>query len=232
MRVTRNYMNSLLGAKSTNGMSSLLQRALSRSSKGRRTNRNMLLTKSANNTRSPFGSMVKTTGNTQKAYYNMKYHASQVSDYAQKLTSKEDSSIFARAEENKSTSEVVANIKGFIGQYNGMIQNLKDSGNKSYSNYVTQLNTIAGANSKELASCGITRKSDGTLAVDEKKLAATDLDTLKKVWNGNGFVGRAAIWADAIETSAKNSMEAESKTAYSDLINNYGSKGSYFNFLR
>lgn len=232
MRVTRNYMNSLLGANnSLNGTSSLLQRALSRSSKGRNINRSARLKNSKVNRNVLLGSMVQNTGNTQKLYYNMKYHAGQVSDYAKKLTEKGDSSLFAKAKESGSTAEVVANIKGFVGQYNGMLQNLKDSGSMAYNNYAAQLNSISGLNSSELASCGITRKSDGSLLVDDKKLGSVDVETLEKVWNESGFVSRTAVWADAVESAAERSMEAKASSSYSNLFNNYGSKGNYFNFF-
>lgn len=232
MRVTRNYMNSLLGANnSLNGTSSLLQRALSRSSKGRNINRSARLKNSKGNRNALLGSMVQNTGNTQKLYYNMKYHAGQVSDYAKKLTEKGDSSLFAKAKESGSTAEVVANIKGFVGQYNSMLQNLKDSGSMAYNNYAAQLNSISGLNSSELASCGITRKSDGSLLVDDKKLGSVDVETLEKVWNESGFVSRTAVWADAVESAAERSMEAKASSSYSNLFNNYGSKGNYFNFF-
>ncbi len=232
MRVTRNYMNSLLGANnSLNGTSSLLQRALSRSSKGRNINRSARLKNSKVNRNVLLGSMVQNTGNTQKLYYNMKYHAGQVSDYAKKLTEKGDSSLFAKAKESGSTAEVVANIKGFVGQYNSMLQNLKDSGSMAYNNYAAQLNSISGLNSSELASCGITRKSDGSLLVDDKKLGSVDVETLEKVWNESGFVSRTAVWADAVESAAERSMEAKASSSYSNLFNNYGSKGNYFNFF-
>ena len=232
MRVTRNYMNSLLGVNnSLNGTSSLLQRALSRSSKGRNINRSARLKNSKGNRNALLGSMVQNTGNTQKLYYNMKYHAGQVSDYAKKLTEKGDSSLFVKAKESGSTAEVVANIQGFVGQYNSMLQNLKDSGSMAYNNYAAQLNSISGMNSSELASCGITRKSDGSLLVDDKKLGSVDVETLEKVWNESGFVSRTAVWADAVESAAERSMEAKASSSYSNLFNNYGSKGNYFNFF-
>ena len=100
-------------------------------------------------------------------------------------------------------------------------------------------------NSSELDSCGVTRNTDGTLTVDDTKLAATDLATLEKVWNGNSsFAGRAALWADSVESHAERNMKAEASSSYSNpfntygsnnysnLFNNYGNKGNYFNYFR
>ncbi|MCM1121268.1 MAG: hypothetical protein NC416_01655 [Eubacterium sp.] len=235
MRVTRNYMSGLLnGNNSVYGNNSLLQRALSRSSKSRKSSRSALIS-NTNNSRSSIlaANAVKSTAGTQKLYYNMKYHAGQVIDYADKLTSKDNTSLFAKAKENGDTSEIVSNIKGFVSQYNSMMQNLQDSGNRSDNTYITQLNSISRLNSSELASCGVSRNSDGTLAVDDQKLAATDISTLEKVWNGSSsFPARAALWADSVEASAERNMNAQASSSYSNLFSNYGNSGNYFNFFR
>lgn len=235
MRVTRNYMSGLLGRNnSLSGSNSLLQSALSRSSRSKRVSRNALLTKANNSRGSILGNnAVKSTANTQKLYYNMKYHAGQVAEYADKLTNKDKTSLFAKAKESGDTSEIVSNIKGFVSQYNSMMQNLQESGSRTDNTYMTQLNSIARMNSSELASCGVSRNSDGTLSVDDKKLAAADIDTLQKVWNGNSsFPARAALWADFVESSAERNMSAQASNTYSNLFNNYGSSGNYFNFFR
>lgn len=245
MRVTRNYMSGLLnGNSSMSGTSSLLQRALSRSSKSKRVSRNALLTNSGKNNNF-YANAVKNTATTQKLYYNMKYHAGQVIDYADKLTDRSDTSLFAKAKESGDNAEIVSTIKGFVGQYNSMLQKMKDSGGRADDSYVTQFNAISRMNSSELASCGVTRNYDGTLAIDDTKLAATDLATLEKVWNGNSsFAGRAALWADSVESYAERNMTAQTSSNYSNpfssygsnnysnLFSNYGNSGNYFNYFR
>ena len=235
MRVTRNYMSALLsGNNSVNGSNSLLQRALSRSSKSRRSSRSSLLNQVNSSGNNVFGTgTIKNTANTQKLYYNMKYHAGQVADYADKLTSNDKNSLFAKAKESGDTSEIVSTIKGFVSQYNSMMQNLQESGGRADNSYITQLNSASGMKSSELASCGVRRNYDGTLTIDEKKLAAADIDTLEKVWgDSTGFPARAATWADAVESSAERNMKAQVSNTYSNLFNNYGSSGNYFNYFR
>ena len=230
MRVTRNYMNALTGAG--NNSTSLLQRALSRSSKSKKTSRSTLLN-STNNRNALLTQNMANTVQMQKLYYNMKYHAGQVMEYADKLADKGEKSLFAKAKESGDTSEIVSSIKGFVGHYNDMLQNLKDSGTTRDNSSLTQLNSIARLNSAALASCGVTRKTDGTLVVDEEKLKATDFDTLEKVWNSNSsFAGRTAMWADSIESSAERNMAAKASSSYSRLFDNYGNSGNYFNFFR
>lgn len=233
MRVPRNFMNGMTGGSSINGMNSLLQRALSRSSKGRKTSRSAALLNSVNNKNNIFGQNTATAAQSQKLYYNMKYHAEQVADYADKLTDKGDKSLFAKAKESGDTSEIVSNIQGFVKQYNAMLKNLRESATRTDTNYLVQLNSISGMNSVDLASCGVTRNSDGTLTVDGEKLSATGLDTLEKVWNGkSSFAGRAGLWADSVESSAERSMQAQASNSYSNLFKNYGSSGNYFNYFR
>ena len=231
MRVARNYMSALLnGNSSMSGTSSLLQRALSRSSKSKRASRSALLTDSSTKNNNIYANALKSTANTQKLYYNMKYHAGQVIDYADKLTDKSDTSLFAKAKESGDSAEIVSTIKGLVGQYNSMLQNLKDSGSRADDSYVTQLNNVSRMSSSDLASCGVTRNYDGTLVIDEKKLAGTDIETLEKVWNGSSsFAGRAALWADSVESSAERNMKAQASSSYSNPFSNYGSQSNYFN---
>lgn len=231
MRIPRNYSSALLNNRTGNSYS-LLQSALSRTSRGKRLSQSAKLLSGLTSTNNVYANLTKGTADTQKLYYNMKYHAGQVCEYGDKLVDQGKSSLFAKAKESGSNAEVTANIKGFVSQYNSMLENLKESGTRTDNNYLYQLNSISGMKSSELAACGVTRRSDGTLAVDDKKLAATDLETLEKVWGGkSGFAGRASLWADSVETTAERSMEAKASTSYSNLFSNYGNSGNYFNLF-
>ena len=231
MRVPRNYMNGLLGANGNN-TTSLLQRALSRSTKNKKTSRSALLS-SVNNRNNLLTQNVKTAAQTQKLYYNMKYHAGQVKNYADKLTDKSDNSLFAKAKESGDTSEIVSNIKSFVAQYNSMLADLKESGTRTDSTYLIQLNSITSLNRADLASCGVSRNADGTLTVDDDKLANADIETLEKVWNGkSGVAARASMWADSVESGAERNMTAQASNSYSNLFKNYGNSGNYFNYFR
>lgn len=233
MRIPRNYSSALLsGRNRTGGSYSLLKSALSRSSNGKRLNRSAQLLSGLQRKNSAYSNLVQSTGDTQKLYYNMKYHAGQVCEYGNRLADQGKTSLFAKAKESGSNAEIAASIKGFVSQYNSMLGNLRESGNRTDNNYLAQLNSISSINSSELASCGVTRKADGTLIVDEKKLAAADVETLEKVWGGkSGFAGRVSLWADSVESTAERSMEAKASSSYSNLFNNYGNSGNYFNFF-
>lgn len=230
MRVPRNYMNSHMASNST--ANSLLQRALSRSGKNKRTHRSDLLNSVSNRT-DLLTSNTATAAQSQKLYYNMKYHAEQMMEYADKLTDTGDKSLFAKARESGDTAEVVAAVKGFVSQYNSMLENLKESGTRTDILYRTQLNSYSSMSASEMAKCGVRRNTDGTLTIDGKALAEADVDTLEQVWGGEkGFVSHAASWADSVAAGAERSMEAQASNAYSSLFDNYGSSGNYFNLFR
>lgn len=234
MRIPRNYCSALLSGRNQTGNSySLLQSALSRSSRGKRLSRSAQLLSGLKRTNTAlYPSAIRGTVDTQKLYYNMKYHAGQVCGYGDKLSDEGGASLFAKAKETGNNAEIVANIKGFVSQYNSMLENLRDSGTRSDNTYLTQLNSISGSKSSELASCGVSRRSDGTLVVDDKKLEAADLGSLEKIWGGrSGFASRAALWADSVEDAAERNMEAKASSNYSNLFNNYRSSGNYFNFF-
>lgn len=235
MRIPRNYTSTLLNARNrTSGGYSLLQSALSRSSRGKRLSRNSSaqLLSSLTQKNNTYSNTIRGTAETQKLYYNMKYHAGQVGEYGNKLADQSNTSLFAKAKESGSTAEITASIKGFVSQYNSMLVNLKDSGTRTDNNCLAQLNNITSLNRSELAACGVTRNTDGTLTVDDKKLEETNLATLEKVWGGRSGLGsRVSLWADSVESSAERNMEAQTSTSYSNLFNSYGSRGNYFNFF-
>ena len=188
MRIPRNYSSALLSGRSrTGGNYSLLQSALSKTGRGKRLSRSAQLLSGLQRKNNIFANGTQTSAGAQKLYYNMKYHAGQVCDYGNKLADQGKDSLFAKAKESGSNAEIVANIKGFVGQYNSMLENLRESGTRTDTNYLNQLNSISGLNSSELSACGVTRKSDGTLVVDEKKLEAADLETLENLFAQIGF---------------------------------------------
>lgn len=231
MRIPRNYSSALLSNRTGKGYS-LLQSALSRTSKGKRLSQSTKLMSRLSSANNVYANLMKGTADTQKLYYNMKYHAGQVCEYGDKLAGQGEKSLYAKAKESGSNAEITANIKGFVSQYNSMLGNLRESGTRTDNNYLLQLNSISSAKSSELAACGVTRNSDGTLAVDDQKLAAADVETLEKVWGGkSGFASRASLWADSVESSAERSMEAKASTSYSNLFSNYGNSGNYFNLF-
>lgn len=244
MRVTRNYRSGMVNPRksSKNEQASLLQSALNRSSKNSRASRlaSLLGNKNTSKTGALSGrDFINSTSKSQKFYYDMQYHANQVGEYADALKSSNKNSVYDKSRESGSTEQIVSDIKGFVAQYNNMLNDLKESGTRADSSILTQINSMARLAEKDLATTGISRNSDGTLVIDEKKLAAADVDTLEKVWGGSGFVSKASAKAGTVAATAEKNIEAEKSSIYSpfDRANLYRSSGSnsvgnYFNYRR
>ncbi len=162
------------------------------------------------------------------------------------MKANENTSLFRKAlSRNRNSSRTAAilngmnKIKSFVNQYNKMLNDLEESGTRADDSLLIQINSLSRSNSQELASTGVTRRSDGTLMIDEKKLAEADVDTLKKVWGSkNSFADRAGQRAGSVEAVAQQNMKALASSNYSNpfsrsnLYANYGTKGNYFNFFR
>lgn len=243
MRVTRNYRNSLVNPRKKDSKSSQIQTALNRSSLNSRATRlqnilgNKKTSKGSDLFNRDFITSSQTAQKSQKFYYDMKYHAGQVGEYGQTLKKAEKDSVYDKARESGSTEQIVSDIKGFVTQYNHMLDDLKESGSKADESILYQLNSMSRTSERELAETGVTRLADGTLAIDEKKLLAADVDTLEKVWGGNGFPSKAAARAGTVEATAERNIEAEKSTTYNPFAQsnlfNYGSNvGSRFNSRR
>lgn len=243
MRVTRNYRDGMVNFRNSNKNSktSLLQSVLSRNSSSSRAGRLAnLLAKDGSTSTSRVGNrnFVTSSQKSQKFYYDMQYHAKQVGEYADALKTTKKDSIYEKARESGNTDQIVSDIKSFVNQYNNMLEDLEESGTRSDKIILTQLSSMSRSAEQDLALTGVTRKPDGTLVVDEKKLEAADVDTLEKVWGGNGFSAQAAAKAGSVEATAGQNIEAEKSSIYSpfDRANLYSSgsrnSGSYFNYRR
>lgn len=239
MRVTRNYRDGMINFRknNSNSRSTLLQSVLSRNSSSR------LAGILGNNKNTGTGSvgnrnLITSSQKSQKFYYDMKYHAKQVGEYADALKTTKKDSVYDKARESGKTDQIVSDIKSFVNQYNNMLEDLEESGTKSDKSFLLQLNSMSREAERDLAMTGVIRKADGTLVVDEKKLEAADVDTLEKVWGGNGFSSKAAARAGSVEATAERNIEAEKSSIYSpfDRANLYSSggrnSGSYFNYRR
>ena len=242
MRITRNYRNSMVNPRknSKSDQASLIKSALNRSSANSRATRlaSLLGNKNTSQTSALTArDFVTSTAKSQKFYYDMQYHANQVEEYADALKSSNKDSVYDKARESGSTEQIVSDIKGFVAQYNNMLSDLKESGTRADTSILTQINSMARLAEKDLAATGISRKSDGTLEIDEKKLAAADVDTLEKVWGGSGFVSKASAKAGTVAATAEKNIEAEKSSVYSpfdraNLYSSSSSAGKYFNYRR
>ncbi|MCM1264156.1 MAG: hypothetical protein NC313_15705 [Butyrivibrio sp.] len=216
MRVTRNYMSALMNANKNTSS----RRRMSASSSKKSAGRYM-----ANTTG------VRKSDSTMSVYQNMKNNAGEVQSAASKLTNAGDNSIFAKAKESGDTSEITKQVKEFVSSYNSMVQNLKNGTSRVDTSYLNQLNSYASMHRNALQATGVTKRSDGTLTVDDKVLNNASLEQLEQTWgSGSGFTTKAGTTAAYIQSSAVSSMNSLVNNSYSSLLRNFGSSGSFFNF--
>lgn len=243
MRVTRNYRSNLMNTRKKENAGTKLYTALKRNSLKKRSSRldnlfgGRTTSKADGIYNREFITSPQTTQKSQKFYYDMKYHAGQVEAYGQSLKKTEEDSVYDKARESGSTEDIVNKIKDFVTQYNHMLEDLEESGAKTDASFLNQLSSLSRTSARELSQTGVIRQADGTLAIDEKKLLATDVDTLEKVWGGDGFSAKAAVKAGSIGAAAEKNIEAEKSTTYNPFaksnLYNYGSNvGSRFNSRR
>lgn len=203
-----------------NKTASSRRRALSRSSKNN-ASRYLTNTSTANKTNS-----------TMAVYQNMKNNAGEVQYAASKLTNAGDNSLFAKAKESGDTTEVTKQVKEFVNQYNNMVRNLKNGNSRVDSSYLNQLNSYATMNRNALQATGVTKQSDGTLSVDDKTLQGASLEQLQKAWgSSSSFAAKAGTTAAYVQSSAVSSLNSLMNNSYSNLLRNFGTSGSFFNFF-
>lgn len=243
MRVTRNYRSNLMNTRKKENAGTKLYTALKRNSLKNRSSRleNILggrtTSKASDIYNREFITSPQETQKSQKFYTDMKYHAGQVEAYGEALKKTEKDSVYDKARESGSTEKIVDDIKGFVAQYNRMLEDLEESGTRTDTSFLSQLNSMSRIGERELSKTGVTRQANGKLVIDEKKLLAADVDTLEKVWGGNGFSTKAAARAGSVKASAEKNIEAEKSTTYNPFaqsnLYNYGSNvGSRFNSRR
>lgn len=219
MRISRNYMNALMNANKT------------RSSRRRMQNRSSKYNAGSYLTNMSSSGRTNKANSTMNIYQNMKNNAGEVQYAASKLMNSGDNSVFAKAKESGDTTEVTKEIKEFIGKYNDMVRSLRNSNSRVDNSYLNQLNSYSMMNRNTLQATGVTRQSDGTLTVDDKALNAADLEQLQKAWGGSSsFAAKAGTTAAYVQSSAVSSLNSLVNNSYSNLLKNFGSSGSFFNF--
>lgn len=217
MRVTRNFMSAMLGIGNKN-VSSKSNRMMDRFNKTG-TNR-FLSTQAANKTNS-----------TQSNYQNMKNNAGELQSIASKLTDSGENSLFAKAEESGDKTLVTKQVKEFVDKYNGMVRNLRTSGERVDNSYLNQLSSYTMMYRSALQATGVTANKDGTLSVNDKTLSGAGMEQLKKAWGTEtSFAARTSSAAANVQQNAVNGLNNLIGNAYSNLLRGYGSKGNYFNF--
>ncbi len=118
---------------------------------------------------------------------------------------------------------VYAMVEKFASYYNTLATDMDTLGGTVEKTYGARLEALGTTKKDTLAQIGITIDDKGKLTVDEEKLKAADLDTIKSVFTTDGSYG----------ASSKNILSEEAEILTQALkikatqTNNYSSSGSY-----
>ena len=137
------------------------------------------------------------------------------------LDTKEEESLFT--EEKK--EQAVKEIKGFVEDYNRMVERLQRVGTTVSSLYLKQLQGHVADNKDLLRELGITQNTTGTLKINEDKLKEADPEKLKKLFGTDGGFGdKISSWAEKIQANAEANLAGYygNENLYGNNYNRYG----------
>lgn len=166
-------------------------------------------------------------------YYKKTLEASECSGSLLRQLNDAKKSVFVKAgqaqdetEKEAYQSQAAGSIADLLSSYNTMITNLLEAGGKTNKNFLRDLNELMRKNESALDELGISRREDGTLALNAEKLAATDLETMERVFGAESeFAGDLLEQIDTI--TDKTATTVGTLQIYSTAYSNSGSYSQY-----
>lgn len=135
------------------------------------------------------------------------------------ITTKDENGVEKTAK-GYDTDAIYKAVSAFVDDYNSVLGAAAKSKNSSVVSTASNMVQQTVANEKLLSKIGITIGEDNKLSVDEKKLKAADMTTVKSMMNGNGsFAYGVQTKASFISIYAKNDQNKASGV--------YGSSATY-----
>lgn len=126
------------------------------------------------------------------------------------------------AKVDSGSENVVSEAVSMVEKFNETLRNLKNSSGVLNQFYHQSMKDIAETNKNELAEIGITVSSDGSLALNKEKLAASDGEKIGRLLGSRGdFAQRAGI----VASRAADNAGVNAESAFSQ----YNAKGSIAN---
>ena len=135
------------------------------------------------------------------------------------ITTKDENGV-EKTTKGYDTDAIYKAVSAFADDYNSVLSAAAKSKNSSVVSTASNMVQQTVANEKMLSRIGITIGEDNKLSVDEKKLKAADMTTVKSMMNGNGsFAYGVQTKASFISMYAKNDQNKASGV--------YGSSATY-----
>lgn len=116
-------------------------------------------------------------------------------------------------------SAIADAVKGFVKDYNAVLDSASESDNSSVLRNTLQMTNMTKVNSNMLSAVGIEVGIDNKLTVDEDKLKAADVNSVKSLFSGSGS------YASSVGTKASNIMTAINYE--NNKLSNYTANGTY-----
>lgn len=122
--------------------------------------------------------------------------------------------------EDTDRKKMISYIKDFVENYNDMYDALGELGGSVNQAFQKQLTSQYTSEEKALDNIGITKKKDGTLSIDTKKLEAAGIGDLKKIFSAeDSYASKVSDQCKSIEESADATIRVLNKM--------YGSTQNY-----
>lgn len=124
--------------------------------------------------------------------------ASALADSSDKLMERETDSLFKEKEmtvtgadgkeqtvEGYDTEAIYSAVNDFVTKYNSFLKSMNNSDSEKIEGEVDGITNLVSGYSDSLKEVGITVKDDNTLSVDADTFKKSDMDQVKKLFNGN-----------------------------------------------
>lgn len=127
---------------------------------------------------------------------------------------------------------IVKAINDFASSYNSVLDSASKQNDLSVLKTTAYMTGITKSNKVALGKMGITVGADNKLTVDESKLRAADISSLKSYFTGSSsFAGRIQGKAFDISKSAMNAVNSLKTYNKGGIINKSGDLGNWFDMV-
>ncbi len=171
----------------------------------------------------------KTLANIEKAAEGMKESADELlaigndSVFRKVNVTTKDEQGFSNTTKEYDVDKIYKSVSAFVEDYNSLLDVAGDSNTQSVLNKTLSLVNMTEANEALLDKVGITIGEDNTLSIDEKAFKASDMTTVKSLFNGSAsYAYRVSAQASLIDYSAsRESSKANTYTVGGTYSNAY-----------
>lgn len=124
------------------------------------------------------------------------------------------------------TDKVVSAMKSYVSNYNDVVTASKTSTLSNKTAYVANMMSYTAKYADRLSEIGVTRKSDGTLQLDETKLKNTDLSKVQKLFSSDNVQSYGSLIASRAQFAGVSSSTSASKNTSTDVTTTKGTSAA------